>query len=560
MRGYHGRAALTAERFLPDPWSERSGARVYRTGDKVRFGIDGRPRFLGRLDHQIKLRGHRIELGEIETVLEQHPGVAQAVVVVREDVAGDPRLVGYVVPRVPLPSLAADLDPERVERVLGAHARFRLPNDLWVAHLSHEQTSAIYREIFEQEIYLRHGVGLGPGACVLDVGANIGLFTLFVASRSPGARIFSFEPIPPTHRVLAANVELYGLGARALPYGISDREEVAELTFYPQMAGLSGRFAADDEAVTRAIVRTWLDRQGASESARPAQEEVDAAVAEMLASETHRCQLRPLSAVIAELGLERIDLLKIDVEKSELAVLAGIAGDDWAKIDQIVLEVHSLELLGRTQEILERQGYEVAVDEFIPVGELGEAVWMVYARRRGLVPLAGQALPTVSEAQLAHHVAARLPTPMHPAAFVLLERLPQTPNGKVERKALPAPEAKRTLRARAYVAPQDDLQEEIASVWRDLLHVDQIGIHDNFFEAGGNSLLLVQAHGRLHRALGRGLTLVELMRHPTIATLALYLSEQKATISHAKASQEKLSERMSRQRQALAARERRPRA
>jgi amino acid adenylation domain-containing protein len=120
-RGYHNRPELTAAHFIPHPFSGEPGARLYKTGDLVRYLPDGTLEYLGRMDHQVKIRGFRIEPGEVETALEQHPGICQAVVVAREDTPGDTRLVAY---------LRAAQEPVPTGSALRSFLKAKLPNHM----------------------------------------------------------------------------------------------------------------------------------------------------------------------------------------------------------------------------------------------------------------------------------------------------------------------------------------------------------------------------------------------------------------------------------------------
>jgi aryl carrier-like protein len=138
----------------------------------------------------------------------------------------------------------------------------------------------------------------------------------------------------------------------------------------------------------------------------------------------------------------------------------------------------------------------------------------------------------------------RLPAYMMPAAFVLLRALPLAPNGKVDLKALPAPGHERPELEMAYTAPRSALERTIAAVWQTALHVEKVGIDDNFFDLGGHSLLLVQVHSQLRETFNH-LSLIDMFKYPTISSLAAYLHPEHAE----EASAEDFQERANKQRE-----------
>ncbi|MEO8425664.1 MAG: phosphopantetheine-binding protein, partial [Verrucomicrobiota bacterium] len=139
-----------------------------------------------------------------------------------------------------------------------------------------------------------------------------------------------------------------------------------------------------------------------------------------------------------------------------------------------------------------------------------------------VVPLAGQ---TPKSSDLRAYLREKLSDYMVPSAFMFLERLPLTPSGKLNRRALPEIEVKRPELETAYVGPRTELERAIASIWQQLLGIDKVGMVDNFFDLGGNSVQIVQVHTKLKEQLKKEIAVTTLFQYPTIAALGKYLSE-----------------------------------
>ncbi|MGH7927263.1 MAG: non-ribosomal peptide synthetase, partial [Candidatus Binatia bacterium] len=272
-RGYLNRPDLTAERFIPNPFADVPGERLYKTGDLCRYLVDGNVEFLGRADSQVKIRGFRIEPGEIEATLNQHPDVQQVAVVAEDDALGQKRLVAYVVP-----------NPERAP------------------------------------------TSINDGDWIFDVGAN-----------------------------------------------------------------------------------------------------VDAPERLLTTEQKERSHILPLP---------------------------------------------------------------VLRDAILSPGELRSFV----------------------SAKLAEH--------MVPSVFVMLESMPLTPHGKLNRRGLALPENLRADLGGTYAAPRNTIEERLAKIWAELLSLDAVGIHDNFFELGGHSLLAIQLISRIRGAFNAELPVRTLFESPRIVDLA----------------------------------------
>src|SRR5262245_17182251 len=250
------------------------------------------------------------------------------------------------------------------ERYLAGQLRHRLPNGLEIAHLYQYETDYLYQEITTEHTYLSHGVTLADGDCIVDIGANIGLFTLDVLTHCKDARIYAFEPARRLFDILNVNMSLYGEGVKTFDCALSNREGESLFRFYKNSSVFSGLYADDkrDGAIITALIRNILREQSPRDTG--AWDEFTDELAEgRLEHECYTVRLRRLSDVIREEHIGRIDLLKIDAERSESDILAGIDEEHWSKIRQIVVEGHDDESVGRICSLLRRKHFNVVVTE-----------------------------------------------------------------------------------------------------------------------------------------------------------------------------------------------------
>jgi 31-O-methyltransferase len=260
--------------------------------------------------------------------------------------------------RIEADARTADVDAERLlTRELG--------------HYDDTQLLFQIAEIARERTYLQHGVELKGGDTVLDVGANVGVAAAFFAIEGAGV-VHAFEPVAPIFELLRENVARFP-ACVAHNFGLGTRTATAQITFYRGANAMSGLYA--DPERDREFVRARMLAYGLT-AAR-----VEAEVRDRFVPEILSCELRTLSAVIGELGVDHVDLLKIDVERAELDVLHGLDPPDWDRIAQIVCELSDER--GRLREVVDlltENGFAVSSDQDQAMA--GTPMKMVYATRR----------------------------------------------------------------------------------------------------------------------------------------------------------------------------------
>jgi amino acid adenylation domain-containing protein len=193
----------------------------------------------------------------------------------------------------------------------------------------------------------------------------------------------------------------------------------------------------------------------------------------------------------------------------------------------------NIEVLGRIDRQTKIRGFRVEPAEIESVIETHRSVRSTFVMLRedgGQQYLAGYVVPKenhkLTGTELRRFLADRLPDYMIPSSFVILQSIPLTSSGKVDRNALPRPEKLPAELEAAHVSPRTKLEATIASIWRDVLGLKELGVNDNFYDLGGHSLYMAEIFSRLQHSLGKELTMVDLFEYPTVASLSRYLSRE----------------------------------
>jgi amino acid adenylation domain-containing protein len=657
--GYLNQPEMTAEKFVPNPFSATFGTRLYRTGDRARYLQDGNIEFLGRIDNQVKISGFRIELAEIEATLNQHPAVRDSVVLSSKDAAGEKRLVAYLVPNQgqeklrqpgsekplhneriqqwrslyddviyraiksptavpsnpqfnitgwnssytgrPLsdPEMRAQVD-QTVDRILALGPKrvleigcgtglllFRIApdcNEYWATDFSGVALGYLRKQLDQLEQQLPRVTvwqrtadnfsGIEPeslDAVILnsvvqhfpDIGYLVQVLEAAIRVVRPGGSIFVGDVRSlPLLKAFHTSVQLcHSPSSLSTPHFqnlvrrqiVQEEELVIDPAFFtalqqhlPQVSRIKvqlkrgrhhnelTRFRYDAviylkeegnptiesrcldwskqtltlEAVTQLLQRTQPEALVISNvpNARLATE---AKAVELLESDNKPETIGQLRQILAK-NIERDE-----VDPEDFWELGGDLPYE-IEIGWSGSENHSCyDVLFKRRTTTSR---EFANQPALCSGSAatGNKVdWEKFANnplqhvlKRKLVP------------ELRSYLKDRLPEYMLPSAFVVMSSMPLNVNGKVDRSALRSNEPQQPAVTQPYVAPRTPIEDEITNIWEKVLGIDEIGVNDNFFEIGGNSLKAVQVVAQLRSTFNVELSTTSLFDRATVGALA----------------------------------------
>ncbi|HYX25073.1 MAG TPA: amino acid adenylation domain-containing protein, partial [Thermoanaerobaculia bacterium] len=652
-RGYLGRPELTAERFVPDPFGgacgERPGSRLYRTGDLARHLADGRIEFLGRIDHQVKIRGFRIELGEVESRLGEHPAVLENVVLAREDVAGDRRLVAYVVQNPAYEVLESGVQSEQVaqwselfddlygQEAAGGDPTFNVIG--WNSSYTGLPLAATEMADWLEDTVGRIAalqprrvleIGCGTGMilfriaphCELYTGTDVSAQALGYVERQlgrldpaqldrsrvqllqrpaeqlaglaadsfdtvilnsvaqyfpsadylaevvaravavvrPGGAVFlgdlrSLPLLDAFHTSLelfqaAPELAVPRLRQKLQARRLQENELVVDPAFFaalrrrlPKIGRVEvypkhGRAHNEltgfryqvvlrlGEGAEEAAAISWLDWQGESLTLAALRRLLEQEEPEVLGLRNVPNARVAAAAAAARLLREAEEGIATagDLRRRAAEAAAGAVEpqDLWDLALELPYEVElswaSPGAAGCFEAVLLRRGAAGggAIAALLPALPAAAEVPL---NRFTSNPLQGRFARRIAP-ELRAFLADRLPEYMVPSSFVLLDALPLSANGKVDRRRLPAPDVARPETGQSLVGPRNATEARLVEIWSELLGIERIGVDDDFFELGGHSLLATQAVSRVREAFGVELPLRTFFDAPSVAAMA----------------------------------------
>ncbi len=374
------------------------------------------------------------------------------------------------------------------------------------------------------------------------MGANMGMFSLFVHAMCPTVTVYAFEPLAPIFGKLQRNLALHGVSAHLFPYGLSDADRELDFTFYQGYSMMSGQSNYADAGADADVIKTYLSNErGTGDSRDELLGRLDELLDDRFQASQHHCRVRRLSDVIDEQRIERIDLLKIDVQRAELDVLLGVDHRHWPLVEQIAMEIHDAvgtPTEGRLDEIvrlLEIKGFDVLIeqdDELTGTDRFAlSAVRPEYAADAVSTIDTEMAGELMDGAGVSEWLADRLPAHLIPSAIVVVDELPLTANGKLDRSALPSPTESRAP-AKIGAVPETPAEQILVEAWQEVLGTAEVDVEDNvFLELGADSIRCIQVQMGAAR---RGLTLPlhSFFTHQTIRDLAGHGEVQLAGAGH----------------------------
>jgi amino acid adenylation domain-containing protein len=490
-KGYWRDEEKTNASFIIHPHTQE---RLYKTGDLGRYLPDGNIEFLGREDFQVKVNGYRIELGEIEAALQKHPGIKKAVVTAVGESRENKQLVAYVVfqQNLPVQNLVEAYEPPKAEGVLHnpvERIEFKLSQPglrkSEPLQPSIELPKPEFDEALTQTYLLRQSYRQ-----FLEQPIPLKLFSQFLTcllqmkldgSPLPKYRYLSAGSLYPVQTYLYIKPNrVEGLEGGTYYYHPADHEIVLINT----LKTIDNSVYAGNQSIFQQSAFS-LFLIGQLNAITPMYGEL--AKDFCLLEAGYISQLLMSSAPENEIGLCPIGYL----EFTELR--------DLLKLESTHILLHSF------------------------VGGKIDLAWT----KQWLQPKPSYQQDLIAN-ELRNFMQEKLPNYMLPSAYILLNALPITPNGKIDRRALPAPENLHLQVNATYVLPRTEQEQTITNIWQQILNIEKVGIYNNFFELGGDSLSATQVISQLRKTFQVELSYQSFFNAPTVAELAEVITQKLA--------------------------------